>query len=84
MKILELARGGTAAILEVNGEHVAVLSSLSSPPGSSLETLLDGGTLRIKVRSCQKVAADDAGRSYRIEGRFVSLTRVQRESLERA
>jgi hypothetical protein len=60
-----------------------VLSSVSSPPGSPLEALLDGGTLRIKVRSCQKVPADDAGRSYRIEGRFVSLTRTQRESLER-
>ena len=82
MKILELMRGGTLSVLEVNGEHVAVLSSASSPPGSSLEVALDGGTLRIKVRSCQRVAADDAGRSYRIEGRFVSLTRAQRESLE--
>ena len=83
MKILDLARGGTLAILEMNGDHVAVLSSVSSPPGSPLEAVLDGSTLRIKVRSCQRVAADDAGRSYRIDGRFVSLTRVQRENLER-
>ena len=83
MKILELVRGGTLAILEMNGEHVTVLSSVSSPPGSPLEAMLDGGTLRIKVRSCQKVSADDAGRTFRIEGRFVSLTRAQRESLER-
>jgi hypothetical protein len=46
--------------------------------------VLDGGTLRIKVRSCQRVTPDDAGRSYRIEGRFVSLTRTQRENLERS
>jgi hypothetical protein len=81
LKILELVRGGTASVLEVDGEKVVVLSSLSSPPGSPLEATLDGGTLRIKVRSCQKVDTDDAGRSYRIEGRFVSLTRAQREAL---
>lgn len=81
MKILELVRGGTLQVLEFNGEHVVVLSTLSSPPGSPLEAMLDGGTLRIKVRSCQKVAADDAGRTFRIEGRLVSLTRAQRESL---
>jgi hypothetical protein len=83
LKVLELTRGGTLSIVEVNGEHVVVLSSLSSPPGSPLEAVLDGGTLRIKVRSCQRVEADDAGRAFRIEGRFVSLTRAQRESLER-
>ena len=81
MKVLELVRGGTAAVLEVNGEHVVVLSSLASPPGSPLETKLDTGTLRIKVRSCQKVEPDDAGRAFRIEGRFVSLTRAQRDAL---
>jgi hypothetical protein len=84
LKILELVRGGTLDVLEVNGEHVVVLSSLASPPGSPLEAVLDGGTLRIKVRSCQRVTPDDAGRSYRIEGRFVSLTRTQRENLERS
>ena len=83
MIILELVRGGTLAVLETNGERVVVLSSLSSPPGSPLEARLDGSTLRIKVRSCQKVAPDDGGRAFRIEGRFVSLTRAQRESLER-
>jgi hypothetical protein len=81
LKVLELVRGGTASVLEVDGERVVVLSSLSSPPGSPLEATLDGGTLRIKVRSCQKVDADGAGRSYRIEGRLVSLTRAQREAL---
>ena len=81
MKVLELVRGGTAAVLEVNGEHVVVLSSLSSPPGSPLEAKLDPGTLRIKVRSCHRVEPDDAGRTFRIEGRLVSLTRAQRETL---
>jgi len=83
LKVLELALGGTAAVLEVNGEHVVVRSSRSSPPGSPLEALLDGATLRIKVRSCRQVEADDAGRAYRIEGRLVSLTRAQRDALSR-
>ena len=83
MIILDLARGGTAVVLEVTGEHVAVLSSLPSPPGSPLEATLDGQALRIKVRSCRRVDADEAGRAFRIEGRFVSLTREQREALRR-
>lgn len=83
MKVLELVRGGTATVLEVNGEHVVVLSSSSSPPGSPLDTLLDGTSMRIKVRSCRRVEPDDAGRSYRIDGRLVSLTRAQREALSR-
>jgi hypothetical protein len=83
LKILELVRGGTAAVLEVSGEHVVVLSSRSSPPGSPLDAMLEGGTLRIKVRSCRKVDPDDGGREYRIDGRLVSLTREQREGLTR-
>jgi hypothetical protein len=83
MKVLELVRGGSISILEVTGEQVVVLSSRASPPGSPLEAALDGGSLRIKVRSCQKVEPDDGGRTYRIEGRLVSLTRAQREALER-
>ena len=83
MTVLELARGGTAVVLEVTGEHVALLSSLPSPPGSPLEATLEGHALRVKVRSCRRVDPDEAGRTFRIEGRFVSLTRGQREALGR-
>ena len=83
MIVLELVRGGTATVLELRGEDVVVLSTLSSPPGSPLEATLSGEKFRIKVRGCRKVDADDAGRTFRIDGRFVSLTRVQREMLER-
>jgi hypothetical protein len=81
LKVLELVRGGTAAVLEVSGEHIVVQSSRSSPPGSPFDALLDGTTLRIKVRSCRQVEPDDAGRSYRVDGRLVSLTRSQRAAL---
>ena len=84
MKVLELVRGGTLSVLEVNGEHIVVLSSLSSPPGSPFEAKLEGTTLRIKVRGCRQVEPDEAGRSYRIEGRLVSLTRAQRDALASA
>jgi hypothetical protein len=83
VKVLELVRGGTLCVLELNGEHVVVLSSRSSPPGSPLEALLDDTTLRIKVRGCRQVEADEAGRTFRIEGRLVSLTREQRDALSR-
>jgi hypothetical protein len=83
VKVLDLVRGGTIAVLDVQGEHVVVLSSRASPPGSPLEATLESGTLRLKVRSCQKVDPDEAGRTYRIDGRLVSLTREQREALSR-
>lgn len=81
MTVLELARGGTCVLLELVGEHVVVLSSLSQPPGSTLEATFDGRSLRIKVRGCRRVEPDAQGRAYRIEGRFVSLTRELREAL---
>jgi len=81
VKVLELVRGGTLVVLELHGEHVVVSSSRSSPPGSPLEAKLDASTLRIKVRGCRQVEPDDAGRTFRIEGRLVSLTREQREAL---
>jgi hypothetical protein len=81
LTVLELVRGGGAVVLEVNGEHVTVLSSLSSPPGSPLEAMLGAEPVRIKVRSCRRVDPDEAGRAFQIEGRFVSLTRALRDAL---
>jgi hypothetical protein len=75
---LDLARGGTAAVIAFDGEFVSVDSSRAMPPGSTLEgTAADGEHYSVKVRGCRR---NEAG-TYRIEGRFVNLSRAQRERL---
>lgn len=78
MLTLELAKGGSAVVLETDGDRVTLLSSLPSPPGSTLELSLEGEAYRVKVRGCKKGEADATGRSFRIEGRWVSLSRSGR------
>jgi hypothetical protein len=79
MVTLDLVKGGSAVVLETDGDRVTLLSSLSSPPGSTLELSLEGESFRVKVRGCKKTEpVDDAGRSFRIEGRWVSLSRGAR------
>jgi hypothetical protein len=78
MLVLDLVRGGSAAVVETDGDRVTLLSSLPSPPGSTLELTLEGSSYRVKVRGCRRVEPDDAERSFRIEGRWVSLTREGR------
>ena len=75
MLTLDLVKGGSAVVLETDGDRVTLLSSLSSPPGSTLELSLEGEGFKVKVRGCKKVEADAAERSFRIEGRWVSLSR---------
>ncbi|HEX3773860.1 MAG TPA: hypothetical protein VHV51_05300 [Polyangiaceae bacterium] len=76
---LRLASGGPAAIVENSGDHVTLRSSKASPPGSTLALEHAGLALQIKVRGCKRV--DDSEMPFRIEGRFVSLTRAAREQL---
>jgi hypothetical protein len=76
---LRLAKGGDAEILAMDGERVVLSSSLSSPPGSTLEASLDDGVaVRVKVRGCRK---GEGGR-FEIDGRLVDLTRALRERLK--
>jgi hypothetical protein len=44
------------------------------------ELLVAGAPLRVKVRSCRKLPDADPVR-YRVDGRWVSLPRTQREAL---
>ncbi len=60
MLTLDLVKGGSAVVLETDGDRVTLLSSLSSPPGSTLELALEGESFRVKVRGCKKVDADAA------------------------
>jgi hypothetical protein len=81
MKELALPSGGTAAVLETDGERVTLLAPVASPPGSSLSASFDGQGVTIKVRGSRRVEPDGAGRSFRVEGRFVSLSRAVRLAL---
>jgi hypothetical protein len=74
-----VASGGVAAIVEAEGDHVTVRSSVPSPPGSTLALTHEGLSLQVKVRGCKRL--DDGELPFRIEGRFVSLTRALREQL---
>ena len=80
-KVLELERGGTAVVTAIDGEHVTLLAPFASPPGSTLAASFEGQRLSIKVRGSRRVEADAAGRCFRVEGRFVSLSRALRLAL---
>jgi len=81
---LLLKRGGDAFIVEHAGDAVCLASTASSPPGSTLEASFAGPrsvTVRVKVRGCRRASLPDGREGFRIEGRFVSLTRGDREAL---
>ena len=83
---LQLKRGGgDAFIVEHTGDFVQLASSAPSPPGSTVEAIHSAGarsvTLRVKVRGCRRDPLPDGREGFRIDGRFVSLTRGDRELL---
>lgn len=75
-----LVRGGVGVIESADASHVVVAVSAPSPPGSTLELMVAAAPLGVKVRSCRRVSDAEPAR-YRVEGRWVSLSRVQREAL---
>lgn len=83
---LELKRGGgDAFIVEHSDDFVTLASTAPSPPGSTVEATHRSDarltTVRVKVRGCRRDPLPDGREGFRIEGRFVSLTRLDRESL---
>jgi hypothetical protein len=76
---LDLERGGSAVIVETDGERVTLLAPEASPPGSTLGARFEGSAVSVKVRGCRRTEPDAAGRAFRVEGRFVSLSRALRE-----
>ena len=71
-------QAGHGRIVEVRGEHVAFASNVAAPPGSMLEAAAAGVHVQIKVRSCRR---EPAAGDFRIEGRFLNLSRTDREKL---
>ena len=79
MKLI-LENDGHALVIETDGDRVSLESTHPAPPGSPLSTRSEQGvSYRIKVRGCRRVEA--ALRPYRIDGRFVNLSRSQRMAL---
>jgi hypothetical protein len=77
---ITLRRGGSARLIVADSEHVSLDAPLASPPGSTLEFVVENSPLGVKVQSCRKISELDPPR-YRIEGRWVNLSRPQREAL---
>jgi hypothetical protein len=83
---LQLKRGGgDAFIVEQKDDFVTLASVAPSPPGSTVEATHRGDarltTIRVKVRGCRREPLPDGREGFRIDGRFVSLTRADREAL---
>lgn len=77
------ASGGSAALASLRDGAVVVVSTVSSPPGSRIEgqvATTPPSRLRMKVHGCKR--QDDGG--YRIEGRVIDMSRVDRERIEAA
>jgi len=69
---------GEARVLETDGERTVLQSSLPFPAGAMIVGVTESGVeYRVKVRGGRRI--DE--RWFRIEGRFVSLTKEQREAL---
>jgi hypothetical protein len=80
MSELELEDGTRASILETDGDRVVLRAEKPAPPGASLKLKFVGeiGSYQVKVRGSRRVQ-DESGTHFRIEGRWVNLTRAQRE-----
>jgi hypothetical protein len=71
-------RGGEARVVSLRDDAIALVSTVSSPPGSRLDGTLAGeppARLRIKVHACRRRA--DGG--FDLEGRTLDMTRGVRE-----
>jgi hypothetical protein len=78
--VLELPEG-TALLVESDGDRVALLMDAPAPPGMSLHGTLAGELLgyTVKVLRCRREAT-----SFRVEGRFVNLSRALRQRVQAA
>jgi hypothetical protein len=76
--VLTFSERGTATVIESDGVHVALDATFSSPPGSTLSGTLEGTMYQVKVRSSRKQESDG---HFRIEGKWVSLTKATREKI---
>ncbi|HYO94218.1 MAG TPA: hypothetical protein VER33_06885 [Polyangiaceae bacterium] len=77
---LTLRRGGSVKLVACSADRVTLETSFASPPGSTVELLLLDAPLSVKVKRCQRTMLPDRT-VFLIEGRWVTLSREQREAL---
>ncbi len=59
----------------------------ASPPGSTVELVVAGAPLRLKVRQCRRAESQgelESNPRFRVDGRWINLSRAQREHLNRS
>ena len=71
-------KGGTGALVTLDGERITVTSSIPSAPGSRPEATIDGAAFRIKVARCRK---QEEG--FLLDGRLIDTVREVRLEIER-
>jgi hypothetical protein len=72
--------GERAAIAHSDGNHVVVQSEVAKAPGTpAVVSAADGSRYEIKVRTCRR--AGDAALPFRVEGRLVNLSTLDRARL---
>jgi hypothetical protein len=79
---LELAwvDGGQGQVVETDGQRAVVRSSRAAPPGCPLTArveLASAPQVRLKVHGCRR----ESDGWFRIEARWVDLTRAMREEI---
>jgi hypothetical protein len=76
-----LEKGGDARVLDTDGDRVTLESTRAFPPGAPLLARAEDTSepYRVKVRSCRRTGDSQ----FRVDGRFVNLSREQREKLTR-
>lgn len=77
---LLLSSGAEVELVAFSGEFATIEAATAAPPGAPLELVVQGESARLKVRRCQRLEEGKSVR-FRIEGRWMNLSRVQRESL---
>ncbi len=89
---LSLPNGGEAGVVETDGARAVLVSSAPFPPGATLLGESDDGlgAYALKVRGCRReppptemgaAPQEAAPPRFRVEGRWVNLSRPQRERL---
>jgi len=77
--VMTLTGGGTARLVELDGDRVKLIATRAAAPGSRLTAALaDGRQVRLKVHRSVR-----AGDEFTVAGRLIDVTRELRTFLQR-